>query len=153
MRRSFTILEVMVAIFLLTMVSGIVGIRMHKAIQKKKYHSELQRLRDRFTVSQKLAVAMQADWRGTLKKEGKRWIFETVCEEISNRKLPPLTFVEMDIVVNGKKIREITINFFASGHTLPDGVFIFSNDSEKTVWKTSDLFLKDEGQVLGPSPP
>ena len=153
MRRAFTLLEMMVAIVILAIVSGIVGLRMHKAIEKKKFQSELERLRVRFTVSQRLALAMQADWKGTLKRERKGWIFETACEEVSGKRLTPLHLEGIEIFFNGKKVDELTIDFFASGQTFPDGVFLFVRDSEKAQWKTSELFLRDEGKKLGPVHP
>lgn len=146
-RRCFTILEVMIAIVLLTIASGVVGLRMHKAVQRKKFHSELERLRARFTVSQRMAVAMQADWKGILRKDEEGWAFETSCEEVAGKKLSPLRLEKMEIVFNRKQFRELTFDFFASGHTLPDGIFVFTKDSQKMVWKTSDLFLKDSGSL------
>ena len=152
-RRPFTLIQVMVAIVILVIASGVVGLRMHKAIEKKKFQSELERLRIRFTVSQRLASAMQADWKGTLKREGKGWIFETACEEVNGRRLTPLHLEALEIFFNGKKVKEIDLDFFASGHTFPEGIFVFERDGEKAHWKTSELFLRDEGKKLGPVHP
>jgi prepilin-type N-terminal cleavage/methylation domain-containing protein len=152
-RRAFTILEVMVAIVILVMASGVVGLRMHKAIEKKKFQSELERLRIRFTVSQRLASSMQADWKGTLKREGKGWIFETVCEEVNGKELKPLHLDGIEIFFNGKKVKELSVDFYSSGHTSPEGLFLFVRDGEKAQWKTSELFLRDEGKKLGPLHP
>jgi prepilin-type N-terminal cleavage/methylation domain-containing protein len=152
-RRAFTLIEVMVAIVILVIASGIVGLRMHKAIEKKKFQSELERLRIRFTVSQRLATAMQADWKGTLKREGKGWIFETACEEVSGKRLALLHLEPFEIFFNGKRVRELTIDFFCSGYTFPEGIFVFERGEEKSEWKTSDLFLRNEGRKLGPVHP
>ena len=139
-RRPFTLLEVMIAFFLLTLAAGVIGIRMHKAIQKKKFQSELERLRDRFYVSQRIAVAMQADWKGTLKKEKQGWVFEVRCQEVSVRDLKPLKFSPTAISFNGKSIEKFEIDFFSSGVVQPEGVFTFLRGSEKTQWKTAELF-------------
>jgi len=152
-RRAFTLLEVMVAIVILVIASGVVGLRVHKAVEKKKFQSELDRLRVRFTISQRLATAMQADWKGTLKREEKGWVFETACEEVEGKRLSPLHLEGIEIQFNGKKVRELTIDFFSSGHTSPEGTFQFSRDSEKIQWKTSEIFLRDEGKKLGPAHP
>jgi prepilin-type N-terminal cleavage/methylation domain-containing protein len=152
-RRPFTLIEVMVAIVILVIASSVVGLRMHKAIEKKKFQSELERLRIRFTVSQRLATAMQADWKGTLKHEGKGWIFETVCDEVSGKRLTPLHLEALKIFFNGKTVKELTVDFFASGHTFPEGVFLFERGEEKSQWKTSELFLRNEGKKLGPVHP
>lgn len=152
-RQSLTLLEVMVAIVIVVIASGVIGLRMHKAIEKKKFQSELARLRVRFTVSQRLAVACQADWKGSLKREGKGWIFETVCEEVSGKKLTPLHFESIEIFFNGKKVDDLTIDFFASGQTFPEGIFLFIRDSETVEWKTSEIFFREEGKKLGPAHP
>lgn len=153
MRRAFTLIEVLIAIVLLAIASSVVGLRMHKAIEKKKFQTELERLRSRLRVSQKLAVSMQADWRGTLKKGEKGWIFEARCEEVEGRRLTPLHLDRLEIFFNGKRVDELNLDFFASGHISPDGVFLFQSDAGKERWKTSDLFLREEGKKLGPPYP
>ncbi len=153
MQRAFTLLEVLIAIVLLAIASSVVGLRMHKAIEKKKFQTELQQLRSRIKVSQKLAISMQADWRGTLKKEEKGWVFEAKCEEVEGRRLPPLHLDRLEIFFNGKRVEELNFDFFASGHTFPEGVFLFQSDAGKERWKTSELFLREEGGELGPLHP
>ena len=143
----------MIAIVLLAIVSGVIGVKMHAAVQKKKFKSELARLRVRVAVSQRLAVAMQADWKGTLKRDPHGWIFETACEELEGRRLSTLHMDRMEIAFNGKKIDTFTIDFFASGHILPEGVIRFTTGSEKVEWKTPDIFFRDEGTTLGPAHP
>lgn len=143
-RRAFTLLEVMVAIVLLTIVSGVVGLKMHTAIQKKKFHSDIERLKIKMALSQKLAIANEGDWAGTLKKKGKGWIFEASSEE--GKKLAPLHLDPMEIYFKGKKVDALTFEFFASGHTSPDGVFLFIRDEQRTSWATSELFLRNEGE-------
>ncbi len=125
---------------LLVIASGAIGINMHKAIQKKKFQSELDQLKALLITSQKLALAMQADWQGTLRKEAQGWVFESVCEEISGKKLTPLHLGETEIFFNGKKIRKLEVDFFSSGLTLPEGVFVFLRNSQKVEWRTADLF-------------
>ena len=125
---------------LLVIASGAIGWKMHKAVAKKQFQSQLERLKDRFTVTQKLAIAMQADWKGVLKKSGKGWVFETVCEEGSARKFAQLRLDSLDIRFGGKTFDDLTIDFFASGKVLPEGTLSISSGSEKAKWEVSDFF-------------
>lgn len=151
-KRLFTLLEVMVAMVLLVIASGTVGWKMYGAIQKKKFQSELDRVRSRLSSCQRLAVAMQADWRGSFKKKGQEWIFEVSCEEGAVKKLLPLV-LHSSILLDGKKIDELVIDFFASGQVLPTGVLSFSQKSDSGELKLSEIFQRREGKKLGPIHP
>jgi len=143
----------MVAITLLAIASGVVGIKMQSAVRKKQFHSQLERFQARLLVSQKLAIAMQADWKGVLKKQGKEWIYSTTCEEEQARKLSPLSLNSMEIFFDGEKVDEIEIDFFASGQVLPEGNFIFTANEETIRWKTSEIFQRNAGKKSGPVHP
>lgn len=149
-RRFFTLLEVMVAIMLIAIASGGVIWKMQGAIRKKQFQSELERFRARLTVCQRLAVAMQADWTGTLKKNGKEWIFDIDCEEGARvRKWAPLT-LHAAISLDGEKFDELQVDFFASGQVHPSGTLVFSQHEERVEWRLSEIFQRDEGKKQGP---
>ncbi len=152
-KKLFTLLEVMVAIALLVIASGVIGVKMHQAVEKKHFQSSLERLRARLVVTQKIAVATQADWQGTLTKKDAEWIFKTDCEESKLKKLAPLRLSFTEVYFNGKKIDELTIDFFASGQVLPVGDFVFVNKTMDAKWMTTDLFQRKEGKKLGPMHP
>lgn len=138
---------------LFVMASGVIGWRMHKAIEKKKFQSELERLRVRMKVSQKMAVSMQADWRGTLQREGRGWRFESHCEEVEGKQLNALYLNSLDIFLNGKKVDELTLDFFANGFISPEGKLVFQSDERREEWNISELFLREQGKKLGPLHP
>jgi prepilin-type N-terminal cleavage/methylation domain-containing protein len=146
MRKAFTLLEVMVAVVLISLGSAVVSVRMYKAIQKKKFHTQLERLRTRLTVSQKLAVASQTDWSACFKKEAHGWVFEVFCDEMEHKKLPPLMLSEIEIFLDQKKVDGLTFNFFSSGHVLPQGTLKFVRDTQNVEWETTEIFLKEEGK-------
>lgn len=153
-RRTFTLLEVMIAFVLIAIASGIVSLKMHGAIEKKKFHSDIDRLKARMCVAQKLAMAGQADWSGILKREGRGWVFSIHCEEVSGKQLIPLHIAKMDIVLNGKKVQDqLHFDFFASGHTAPEGVISFTRDSYQSKWNGFDLFQRNEGKKGGATHP
>jgi prepilin-type N-terminal cleavage/methylation domain-containing protein len=138
-RRTFTLLEVMIAIVLIGITSGVIGFQMHQAIGRKKFKSNLDRLSAQFSASQKMAIAMQADWKGTLRKEGKNWIFDAICEEIPEKRLNSLPLGPIEIQFNGKKTDSLSIHFCSSGKTFPEGSLLFTYEGMKAEWKMSDL--------------
>jgi hypothetical protein len=143
----------MVAITLLVIASGAIGIKMHTAVRKKQFHAQLERLQARLLVSQKLAIATQADWKGVLKKQGKEWVYTTTCEEEQARKLSPLRLLSLEIFFEREKVDELQIDFFASGQVLPEGNFLFTANNEKIRWETKEVFQRQAGQKSGPTHP
>lgn len=143
----------MVAITLLVIASGAVGLKMQAAVRKKQFHAQLERLQARLLVSQKLAIATQADWKGVLKKQGKEWVYTTSCEEEQARKLTPLKLSSIEIFFEGEKVNELQIDFFASGQVLPEGNFLFTANNEKIHWKTKEIFQRLAGLKSGPAHP
>ena len=150
-KRLFSLLEVMVAMVLLTMASGVIGWNMYQAVQKKQFQSELERLRAQFTACQKLAVASQADWQGVFKKKKGEWVFEAKSED--ETRFPPLHLHEISILLNGKQVDQLVVNFFSSGKVLPEGKVKFSRNESRVEWEISEIFQRGEGQKLGPLHP
>lgn len=142
----------MVGIALLLLASSVVGWKMHRAIKQKKFHSEVERFQARFLVCHKLAMAMQADWRGELVPQSDGWIFEAVCEENPTRKFPPLN-LHFQILLNGQKQKTIPLDFFASGQVSPHGKLLFVQDGEKEEWDIEAFVKREEGTELGPIHP
>lgn len=143
----------MVAVVLIAIASTAVSIQMRGAIEKKKFNSNIERLKSRMFVVQKLAMATQADWTGVLKKEADGWTFSVKCDE-PGKQFSPLHLDKMDLLLNRKKVTDqLVFDFFASGHTLPDGVLTFKHGSQQTQWKGFDLFERNEGKKLGPAHP
>lgn len=153
-RRAFTLLEVMIAFLLIALASSLIGFKLLPAIEKKKFYSDLDRLKARMFTAQKLAIAMQADWKGCLKKDPLGWVFTVECAEWNGKRLTPLHISKMDIFLNRKKIPDqLEFDFFASGHLTPIGVFSFSRDLHQATWQNLELFQREEGEKLGPLHP
>lgn len=139
MKRAFSLLEIMVAFLLLTIASSIIGIQMHKAIQKKKFHTQVERLSDRLNVTQRLAIAMQADWKARFTKEQKSWLFKATCIEPGVRGLKPLKVDSLEILFNGKRVELLEFDFYSTGLVQPEGVLDFKFGDESIYWKTTDF--------------
>ncbi len=153
-RRAFTLLEVMVAFALIALASGLISYKMQGAIEKKKLHSDVDRIKDRMRVVQKLAIASQSDWAAILKKERKGWVFEVQSQEIDSKKFKPLHIENIEVLFNGRQVKEqLVFDFFATGHTLGEGILSFSRNSHEMRLNLSDLFQRKEGQQSGPNHP
>lgn len=146
-KRPFTLLEVMVALALLLIAAGALGLKMHSMVQKKKFQSQLNRLKSRFCACQKLAIAMQSDWEGVLKQEGRNWVFETQClDGVKMKKLSPLVLEPpFQVFFNGKVISGIQVDFYSSGEVLPKGELRFRKDkTDSQQWQIPEMFQKSE---------
>lgn len=143
-QRSFTLLEVMIAICLFAIASGWISFKMHGAIEKKKFQSAINRLKSELIVAQKLAIAMQVDWSGVLKKEKNGWVFSV---ESQDKKLKPLHLGQLNIISEGKNIKEVLyFDFFASGYTNLEGTIVFEKGSTRETVKMGELFSRDTGK-------
>ena len=156
-KRAFTLLEVLVAICLLTLIAGALGWKLHGMIARKRFTSGIERLRSRLLTCRRLALNMQADWRGVLQWNGETWVFEAVCVE--SPKMPglsPLSIDSLTIFLDGEKKEFLAFDFTASGDVFPKGILTIApktGESDKIEWKFPDLFLLEEGEKLGPVHP
>jgi prepilin-type N-terminal cleavage/methylation domain-containing protein len=144
--RAFTLLEIMLAILMLSIAGGMTYVKMHEAVQKKQFQSSLQSLGSRLAILQKIAVATQADWQGTLKKEGQEWVFKTDCEEANPKRLTPLKLSLGELFFNGKKVELLTFDFFATGQVTPSGELRFVRKKLENRLLTANLFQRQEGK-------
>lgn len=149
-KRAFTLLEIVVAMALIAMVAALLGWRGHEAVVQRRFETELALFRNSCEVCQRLAVTMQADWKGTLKRQGSQWVFETVCVDSSQtRSLKAVQLHPMEISFNrGKVAKEWTIQFFASGKVSPQGTLLFEQKEQKKELKLPDLFGSSERGAL-----
>ncbi len=143
-KRCFTLLEVMVALALILIASGLTGWKMHQAVCKKRFQSDLDRLQSRLLICHRLSVAMQSDWKGVLTRQGKEWTFETFCPDAGEaKKWKPLRLHSFDLFLDGKKVQEFEIEFFSSGQILPEGNLLFSEEDRKAEWNLQEIFRID----------
>lgn len=145
-RRFFTLLEVMVAIALLTLASGVIGWKMHKAIEKKRFQSAIERLKERFFICQRFAVTTEADWKGELKQEKKEWVFASTCIDGKFKSLIPLKFEKISVALNGKPVQKLDFDFYASGQVVPEGTLSFTEGTLRQEWKVSEICQREAGK-------
>ena len=153
-KRNFTLLEVMVAISLLIMASGAIGWKMHGMIERKRFTAGVERLHSRLLTCRRLALNMQADWRGSLQWNGEKWLFEAYCiDSPRTPKLIPFSLDALSISLDGEKKESMIFDFAASGEILPRGLIVIGQKKMEVKWKLPDLFLLEEGSKRGPIHP
>jgi hypothetical protein len=161
-KSSFTFLEVMIALSLLMIAATSMGWKMYTIVEKRRFLSDLEQLRSRFLTCHCLALNMQADWKGVLRKENERWVFTAVCLDHPTKKmLPPIFFRSLSFMWNQELPDSFSIDFFSTGTVFPQGDLVFYEDlknptGRKEIWKLPDIFQSQEGdgsRILGPMHP
>jgi prepilin-type N-terminal cleavage/methylation domain-containing protein len=161
-RRSFTLLEVVVAIALIAIAAGSLGLKLHRLIEKKRFESDVGQFLFQAAACQRLAVNMQSDWRGVFSKQGGDWVFKASCvDQPKERSLPQAALRSVELSFNGEARDVLFIDFYASGEVLPHGSLTLSKDTNKpkALKKTvvfPDLFSREESRAskhLGPLHP
>lgn len=161
-KSSFTFLEIMIALSLLMIAGTSIGWKMYTIVEKRRFFSDLQLLRSRFLTCHYLALNMQADWKGVLRKENDRWVFTATCSDHPTKKiLPPVFFRSLSFTLNQELQDSFSIDFFSSGAVFPQGDLVFYEDlknqeGRKEIWKLPDIFQTQEGdgnRILGPMHP
>lgn len=147
----------MIGLALLVLATGAIGWKMHAFLEKRRFQADLEQLASRIHTLHHMAVNMQADWKGVLKRHEKKWSFETRCvEQPKSRSLPSLSFHPFSLFVDGKEQDGITIEFFSSGEIRPHANLLFRRDSQSKEWKLPGIFKIEEGdgtKKLGPVHP
>ena len=158
-RLAFTLLEVMVAISIMLIAAGAIGWKMFRMIERKRFSSGAEKLRSRLFTCRQLALNMQADWEGVLRRDGKKWTFEAKCvdsPEVAG--LPPLVLDILIFSLDGEKKELLSFYFTATGEIYPKGVLLIRQsatdpEAPRIEWKFPEIFLKEEGDKLGPLHP
>lgn len=120
-KRSFTLLEIMLAISIIVMAGGVLSWKLHGMLEKKRFSSSVERLSSRMVSCRFLALNMQADWKGILRKQtDSRWVFEAFCVEAGGN-VPSLKVDFSAVDWEGEKTDKVEFLFTATGHIIPAG--------------------------------
>ena len=142
--RSFTLLEVMIALVLLAMAAGITGIRLHRGLEEKQFQTAADRLHAELEACRRQSLNMQTDWIAVLKKSGDRFVLTRVCPETkqSQRQEWP---APCQLNWNGQPADEIQFLFSATGKIAPAGIFALTGPRKRSIeWKIPQLFAYSE---------
>jgi hypothetical protein len=158
-RSFFSLLEIMVGLALVLMAAGTIGWKIQGLVEKKRFSGDLAQLKSRILTTQRMAVNMQADWEGILKRDGKNWTFETVClDPLNGRSFSPLKLHFSQVFFEGQEKSRLNLSFFSSGEVWPIGALQFrsSKDKKSATLELPGIFGKSVGsgsKKLGPVHP
>jgi len=138
----FTLLEILIAVTLLSLASSAIGWKLYRMIEIKRFTSQVSLFENRLMSCRQLAMNTQSDWEGDLQRQEKQWTFDVRC--IDNPKaigFSRLTLSPLQITLDGEEKKEIRFVFTSAGKVLPEGILSVRGGKDKTVnWKIPDLF-------------
>lgn len=159
-RRFFTLLEIMVGLSLVLMAAGAIGWKMHGLIEARRFKADLEQLKSRIQTIRTMAINMQSDWEGILKRDKKHWTFEAIClDPPRSKSFSPTQLRISEVVFNEKSRDHYTFFFSSTGEVLPSGSLFFRPLSKSGKTERLDfpeIFGKREGfggKELGPAHP
>jgi prepilin-type N-terminal cleavage/methylation domain-containing protein len=152
-KRSFTLLEMMIGVALVSIAAGALLWRSWGLVEKKKFDSDVAKISVRIQMLQQMATNMQSDWQAVLKREGKSVVFSEECLDQKNKRGSTATFPLFEMNFLGKEVQGLTIEFFSSGEIRPSGPLVIKRGKEKKEvllrgWEEGDGIKK-----LGPLHP
>lgn len=150
-----SLLEVLIAITLLVMVAGTLGWKVNGMIEKKRFTSNVERLRSRLLTCRRLAVNMQSDWQGQLYFQKSQAFFSTRCiDDPSALELKTFLLGPLQFFLNGEECKKISFDFTSTGDILPQGSLEIRDLNKNEVkWDLADIFSLKNGKNAGPENP
>ena len=138
-KYNFTLIEMFVAFFIIAMTSGVIGLKMHGVIKKKKITTDIERIQSRLVFAHKMALITNVDWIAEFTKENGTWSLQVHCKEL-NQKDRNISLCFNEISFEKKRKNQYLIHFYSTGNVIPQGIVELSKDSEKRKIDLSDLF-------------
>jgi prepilin-type N-terminal cleavage/methylation domain-containing protein len=146
---AFTLLEMMIALVILSLIGALSAIHIHKLINTHRFESEISHLFIHLQEAQLLALTYQTDIFLDIYREKGRFYYrfstnEPFTAQQFNQEKNPLTHTA-SIKFQDKKINKLHLDIF-SGRLEPGGIFTFFQTPEedsKMLW-----FDLQYGQLL-----
>jgi prepilin-type N-terminal cleavage/methylation domain-containing protein len=127
-KRSFTLLEMAIALALLSVIGTVVGVSVKKLIDSHRFESSLLSLFNELQQAQLLSSAYDAEVAVDLFEEGGAFVACLHTEEpglkryIATKRELTRTAA---ITFNGKKVSSLHMDIYSGGRIVPRGVFAF----------------------------
>jgi type II secretory pathway pseudopilin PulG len=112
-KKSFTILEVLIAFAILAISTGLIYSNLNGLIQKKTFLSEKERLERLIISSRTLAISTKTDWK--LYFSPRKILL--ICQEDKAKIIPIPIFKKLKISMNESEV--CSIDFFSTGFFSP----------------------------------
>lgn len=136
-KQLFSLIEIVIAIAILSMCSGAVLFKLNRLIEQKQFDSDKKRLESLFVFARNRAIHSKMDWNICLHAEKSAWNVQMICSEDLEKKesMKKLGDWELLFIPNTteKAIHPQSLNFefFSSGSILPRGVLILQGKKNK----------------------
>ncbi len=132
-KNCFTLIELFIALSIIGIVATIIGVKLASSLSIYRFEKSIERINDMMKVTKELAISNQADmvlffyqeknglhcYRGSDEKQG---LFR-------GQKREEKFFEDVYFMYNDEIIEKKEIIFSSTGQIIPNGEFIFSNDS------------------------
>jgi prepilin-type N-terminal cleavage/methylation domain-containing protein len=145
MRKSnFTLLEMMIALLLLSIIGSLVGIRTVQGIEVKEFQVAVEGLRLELESCRQQALNTQADWWVNVEICNKRMLINHSCPEMGLSKTSDWK-APFRLSWNGEPTQKIVFLFSSTGKIEPIGRLVFAGSKKHLQWDIPQLFHVLEG--------
>lgn len=138
-KRPLTLLELMIGLLLIAVVSGVIGIRIGKAIEEKRFRSSVERLFVELESCRRLALSAEVDWIVLLETKNGSLLLRKTCPE-TGKEIRASWKSPCKIFFNGEDARALSFQFTSSGKVSPAGVLILADGKRRVTWYLPDQF-------------
>lgn len=140
--KAFTLLEVSIAILLMAVAFSFGGVKISRLLEKRRFFVDMERFQERLILCHRLAITMQSDWKGVLKKEKGGWQFHVFSEDQPNAySFRTMKLPSYSLAFNGKPVDSLVFDFTATGLVEPNGEIVFTRDKKGAFVDTKKLEL------------
>lgn len=129
-RRSFTLLEIMLAILILALVGTVISWQIRQLIASHRFQSDATNLCTALQEAQLLAVTHQTDFEVRFYFSRSKGFYQIqTLEPIASGYQKPIPFQQVNsFSLQGKKTQEILLTIFSSGRIEPHSVIGLHRD-------------------------
>lgn len=134
-RRYFTLLEIVIAILLVSIFATLIGVNLNEALYKHSYENDIKKMDNYIEFSKKMAFSNQADIYMHLKQAEKKIEIEIGTSSdmgfFKNIKKTKDTFNNMRFEFNEESLDNLEIIFTSNGEILTKGELKFIDIKKK----------------------
>lgn len=150
-KKALTLLEVVIAMALVSLGLCGLGFKFHTLIQKKKFSSQLDRVLSRMQMLHSLSVTTGRDYYLSLHQEKENVICRSCFLKENNLiQDTPLTIDGVQLILGLAQSDRLDLVFYSSGQVQStDCLHVVHKTGEKTI-HFEDFFSQQQGKSLGP---
>ncbi len=132
-KRAFTLLEIAIAIFILSLIGSVVSWQVSQLISSQRFQRDGSDFSILLQEAQALAIIHQTDFEMRLILKNHTWAYQLFSDEplkIIDRAQKELKETHF-VTENGKKCKELTLKIFSSGRIEPHPLIGFHRTDPK----------------------